>query len=536
MKLSYFANNLRRLPKTKPIEIRPITILLGRNSVGKSTFLRSFPLLRQSIETKSSAPVLWYGDYVDFGDFKSAVKNKNEEQIIEFSFDIKDFVYSRVADRYYYREYYSYPLRREDVEVDHVVVKFGVGQFNENTKLAYICVELPADETSLKIDFCREGHIEIFGILKQHPLADMFADFEFIRPSGALFSELELIEKRKEVKKNSRSISDHTIAILSMMKQELSKVVSDRRTSDTTIRSEAIRILRYSVLDDAALKALSQAGTKVFSKFYEGLLQGRNSRVLEFLRSACNLNNLLTVLNAANNRLSHFFKAVEYIGPARARSERYYRRQELEVSDISADGRNLPMFLASLSDRNRKNFSEWVERAFGYGIDVQKTEGHISINLRQGDQSINVVDTGYGVSQVLPVLAQIWWMEIARGRRIPKLPGQMQTIRTLVIEQPELHLHPAHQALLADVFAESVSHRGPGDNASRQLFLVETHSEALVNRLGELIEAEKLRADQVQVVIFNEPDTETDGYISIAEYDQSGVLTNWPFGFFNYSV
>lgn len=56
MRLSYSVKNLRRLTSTPPIEIRPITILLGRNSVGKSTFLRSFPLLRQSVETKSSAP------------------------------------------------------------------------------------------------------------------------------------------------------------------------------------------------------------------------------------------------------------------------------------------------------------------------------------------------------------------------------------------------------------------------------------------------------------------------------------------------
>ncbi|HCI98462.1 MAG TPA: hypothetical protein DHV74_02260 [Sulfitobacter sp.] len=79
MQISYAVENLRRLKKTPPIEIRPITILVGRNSAGKSTYLRSMPLIRQSIETRSSAPILWWGDYVDFGDFSTAVSDSKDD-------------------------------------------------------------------------------------------------------------------------------------------------------------------------------------------------------------------------------------------------------------------------------------------------------------------------------------------------------------------------------------------------------------------------------------------------------------------------
>ena len=68
--LSIGVQNLRSLYNIDEIEIKPITVLLGKNSAGKSTFLRMFPLLKQSIEERTSEPILWYGDYVDFGDFE----------------------------------------------------------------------------------------------------------------------------------------------------------------------------------------------------------------------------------------------------------------------------------------------------------------------------------------------------------------------------------------------------------------------------------------------------------------------------------
>ena len=51
--------NLRSLKNVEQIEIKPITILVGRNSSGKSTFLRIFPLLKQTLEAKTAEPILW---------------------------------------------------------------------------------------------------------------------------------------------------------------------------------------------------------------------------------------------------------------------------------------------------------------------------------------------------------------------------------------------------------------------------------------------------------------------------------------------
>ena len=62
--------SIRSLSDTGFVELRPLTILVGRNSSGKSTFLRILPLLRQSVEARTTGPIQWYGDYVDFGGFE----------------------------------------------------------------------------------------------------------------------------------------------------------------------------------------------------------------------------------------------------------------------------------------------------------------------------------------------------------------------------------------------------------------------------------------------------------------------------------
>ena len=88
--LGFGVKNLRCLTDTGIVPIKPITLLVGRNSSGKSTFLRAFPLLRQSVEAPRESPILWYDpQFVDFGSFADAVNHRADDGSITFRFRLE---------------------------------------------------------------------------------------------------------------------------------------------------------------------------------------------------------------------------------------------------------------------------------------------------------------------------------------------------------------------------------------------------------------------------------------------------------------
>ncbi len=123
---------------------------------------------------------------------------------------------------------------------------------------------------------------------------------------------------------------------------------------------------------------------------------------------------------------------------------------------------------------------------------------------------VYLTNVGVGVSQVLPILALCL---LAR-------PGSV-----VILEQPELHLHPAVQSRLAD-FLIALSGMG------RQL-IVETHSEHLVNRLRLHIARGGMKKDDARVFFLCLEDGVTQA--KEVEVDERGMMGTWPAGFFDES-
>ncbi len=132
------------------------------------------------------------------------------------------------------------------------------------------------------------------------------------------------------------------------------------------------------------------------------------------------------------------------------------------------------------------------------------------------DQRTNTVvthrDVGIGISQVLPVLV------MAYGSRD----------KLLAMEQPEIHLHPALQAELGDVFIEAAL----GDR--KNTFILETHSEHLMLRLMRRIREGKISPDDVGVV-FVEPLARGSRFIELRIDEEGDFIDEWPGGFFEES-
>jgi hypothetical protein len=307
----------------------------------------------------------------------------------------------------------------------------------------------------------------------------------------------------------------------------LLRSVIDNRIGEGTIATIASKLLGHGPPSVEHMTRIGADAGKIVSKSIENLIRN-NPKTLRRLNALLLGSWLPSLLRSLNLYFKSVLSSTLYIGPARARSERYYRYQDLAVSEIDPDGKNFPMFLNSLTSRQIDDFSSWVERLFGYGVRVARQTGHISINLVNGGVHTNIVDVGYGVSQILPVLGQIWW---AKARPLTK-EERSSPVGLLAIEQPELHLHPAHQALLADAL---VGETTPSEERRRMNYVVETHSETLINRFGEFISLGKIRPDDVQIILFDAL-TDQSTQVRTVGFSEDGTLLDWPYGFFQPSA
>jgi predicted ATPase len=141
-------------------------------------------------------------------------------------------------------------------------------------------------------------------------------------------------------------------------------------------------------------------------------------------------------------------------------------------------------------------------------------EYRVRVKVAEGSPEVSIPDVGFGVSQVLPVVVQCFYA--------PKNS-------TVIMEQPELHLHPAVQQNLADLFIGAATSREDGEERNVQ-FLIESHSEHFLRRLQRRVAEDKISQEDVAVYFCN---TSLEGStITQLEMDLYGNITNWPDGFF----
>lgn len=144
--------NYRCFEDSGSISLKPITFLLGANSTGKSSFLKFFPLLKQSLSIKRKGTFLWYSTDVDFKDFKNTVKDEKGSISIEFSFHLDN----QRFNRFYWEE--DETIRGKKVLVNVEIKISGKGQtgnfdYLSEVKLSFldqnICINVNEDNTTL---------------------------------------------------------------------------------------------------------------------------------------------------------------------------------------------------------------------------------------------------------------------------------------------------------------------------------------------------------------------------------------------------
>lgn len=222
------------------------------------------------------------------------------------------------------------------------------------------------------------------------------------------------------------------------------------------------------------------------------------------------------------------FGRVSYLGPLRVPPERLYIWGGRVPSDVGRDGENT--VAALLANEVEASSTTTTGAAFGqsaiqlvrkaldalgmavdFGVPLLAPGSNVyQVRVRHtsGAPEVLLPDVGLGVSQVLPVLTLLYY--------VPE--GSI-----VLLEHPEVHLHPSAQSALADVLIDAVS-------ARHLQVILESHSEHLLRRLQRRIAEGTLQAEQTALYFCELRDGAS--HAVPLKLDQYGFISNWPPSFF----
>ena len=145
------------------------------------------------------------------------------------------------------------------------------------------------------------------------------------------------------------------------------------------------------------------------------------------------------------------------------------------------------------------------------GIEIvdkgKKESDPFQVGVKSGGPTFNLIDVGYGVSQALPILVDTL--------------QRASAFETFLLQQPEVHLHPKAQAELGSFFAKQAD--------KRRRFIIETHSDCLVDRIRMEVRRKQLKPEDVSLLYFER--RKSGATIHNLELDTDGSITNPPPGF-----
>jgi len=509
---SVFVKNFRSIEKSGDIKINRLNLFIGANSSGKSSILRLFPMFKQSVDEKLDAPLLWNGSLVDFGSFKDFVRNHDSSNSLEIGFKLLK------NNPYQYDERFSSFLRDSN---------FGIKVKGSDCELS-CTLQLTEDEDltrlqSLKLEYEGEKieihltHAKVEKIIINEIPAKLHNDIFFLQRDSILPAFFE--EKNDKGRRNFFEIARdqyyYQAEIVNFIKEHAGKRLSD----DRLYRN--VRALLGICTKDDLIEKLRGLNKDIITwdKFTSKM---RSEPVLlKQLHVIVTYSSLFKYIDLLNSYLATSFRKIFWIAPLRAKVDRYYRSQEFSVAEIDSHGSNLPYYLKRLPFYKLDEFKTWVKKHFDIDVNVNSTGSHYSLVVKNSSSEIynNVSDVGFGISQILPIIVMLW--QVGDDRDYDSSTHS----KLIVLEQPELHLHPALQAKFIDFVVKYLK------DYNNIKLIIETHSETIVNRLGQHIRKSNISCGDISNYMFSIVHEKTN--ISTSSFNSDGVLDeNWPFGFF----
>lgn len=234
-------------------------------------------------------------------------------------------------------------------------------------------------------------------------------------------------------------------------------------------------------------------------------------------------------LNLAHEKL---FNSIFYLGPLRTKADRLYTWGGITPESVGFAGENTVAAILAARDRkislgyrkHEKPLEEiialkltemsLIEDFRVNPISEQRQEYEVKVRTKGSKDWVDLPDVGFGISQVLPVLVQCFYAPAGS---------------IIIMEQPEIHLHPNAQSALADVMIDVINSRENGADRNIQL-VIETHSEHFLRRLQRRIAEDSVPQEKVSAYFANI--SKSPATLEPLQIDIFGNIQNWPVNFF----
>lgn len=579
----WILDNFKSIESREELEFRPLTIFTGANSSGKSTILQSVLLVSQTLQNPiDSRSIVLNGSIKKFGSYSDVVNRRDFKKKLTIGFDITD-------DLTGYRRYTTPWMEdvknvlcefilgaKKDNDLQPFVQTLSINTFDSASNKASLSIVKNDNPDTKKKELEETKHIVSLDEMEYDAKLSIDNGFSRMRYSGRDISNdyigasfthflpqyLMFFYNRYE--RASERLFDRVI----MSPSSIRYWGLDPEESEAL--SEALKPVIVDIVEklktaaDGTLKGKSQVKfNELYNAYQEkpqievlfeliaisGLRASKREELMQTLKKAASK---LTPSYDVDRMHSHIIPGVDfikeffcshiwYLGPLREEPKAIYPLEsDGSAKDVGYKGENT----AAVYDNNRKESISYIApSSFGNIADVKlkpkKTtlekavkewlvylgvaneittddQGKIGHTMQiNNDLGMNqdLTHVGVGVSQVLPIL-------------IMSLLAEKGDV--IILEQPELHLHPKVQTRLADFFVAM--------NALGKQCLVETHSEYLINRLRYFVaSSESSKVADDTMIYFVEKDGGHSNYrpVTINKY---GVIEEWPEGFFDEST
>jgi hypothetical protein len=490
--------NLKSIGATRQaIDLKPITLLFGPNSVGKSTILQALHYLREILERGNIDPdVTIAGGLIDLGGFATLVHNHELTRSVQLKvvMDLSDEQGAEALPL-------NSGLSSDEAEFAELPVRYLIGESQESRDYAIV------QEVALAVEIR-------WSELAQAPYVARLA----VELDGQPFAAIVSPPQAGRAQLTEFNFA-HPLVRIALLPDEQEQVGGSRLEEGSPLEEEIFTLAREAAADRFA-RDTPEDKLRIAVETVIGALPDLNRELVLGIRDpdaktaeleertprVNGLRRLLSemVLGPARIIRDHLCE-MTYIGPLREIPSRSYRPQVTpdearwasglaawDLLHLDRGGELMGEVNSWLSDESRLSTGYQLERVefkevpvpsafhliFERGLDEDDIaelqelyatlKGRTEIALRDFRKGILVApgDVGVGISQMVPVVVAA----------LRKHDG------VLAIEQPELHIHPAIQVGIGDLFINAIQADQQGLTTGKTL-VVETHSEHVLLRL-----------------------------------------------------